>query len=352
MKKKLEIKSKIHNYSIYFEKNISKIIKSFPKNSVYIVDSNVYNFYLRSYLKNKKYICINSNEKNKDFLNLSKTINFFIENTTKETKVISVGGGVIQDITSFISSIFKRGLDWFFLPTTIISQGDSCIGGKTSINFNGIKNQLGNFYPPKKIILSPKFIEALPKKELFSGLGEMGHYFLLSNQKDYIFYKNFLKNIKIKKELNIYKIIFKSLLIKKRYIEKDEFDKKIRLTLNYGHTFGHAVENLTSLPHGISVAHGMDISNYISFKNSLITRETYLDMRNTLNIITQRYKIKNLNINKMIELLKKDKKSTKKNIRVILTKGIGKMFLTNINEVNILKKNLQEYCKNNNIKFK
>ncbi len=351
MRKKLEIKSKIHDYAIYFEKNISKVIKSLPKNSVYIIDSNVYDFYLKSYLKNKKYICINSNEKNKDFLNLTKIINFFIKNVTKETKVISIGGGVIQDITSFICSIFRRGVDWFFLPTTIISQGDSCIGGKTSINFKGIKNQLGNFYPPKKIILNPNFIKALPKKELFSGLGEMGHYFFLSNQKDYIFYKSFLKNLKIKKKLDIYKMIFKSLLIKKKYIEKDEFDKDTRLILNYGHTFGHAIENLTNLPHGISVSHGMDISNYISLKNSLISSQTYLDMRKTLNVITHRYKIKILNINKMIKLLRKDKKSTKKNIRVILTKGIGKMFLANINDENFLKKNLQEYCKNNNIKF-
>lgn len=351
MRKKFEIKSKIHDYSIYFEKNILNVIKFFPKNSVYIIDSNVYDFYLKNYLKNKKYIRINSNEKNKDFLNLSKIINFFVKNITKETKIIAVGGGVIQDITSFICSIFKRGVDWFFLPTTIISQGDSCIGGKTSINFKGIKNQLGNFYPPKKIILNPNFIQALPKKELFSGLGEMGHYFFLSNQKDYVFYKNFLKNIKNKKKLDIYKMIFKSLLIKKKYIEKDEFDKNIRLKLNYGHTFGHAIENLTNLPHGISVAHGMDISNYISFKNSLIPHETYLDMTKTLNVITQKYKIENLNINKMIKLLKKDKKSTKKSIRVILTKGIGKMFLANINDENILKKNLKEYCKNNNIKF-
>ena len=95
MRKKFEIKSKIHDYSIYFEKNILNVIKFFPKNSVYIIDSNVYDFYLKNYLKNKKFIRINSNEKNKDFLNLSKIINFFVKNITKETKIIAVGGGVI-----------------------------------------------------------------------------------------------------------------------------------------------------------------------------------------------------------------------------------------------------------------
>ena len=220
MRKKLNIKSKIHDYSIYYEKNIHNVIKSFPKESVYIVDMNVYELFLKNYLKNKKFICINSNENNKDFASLSKVINFFIKNISKETKVISVGGGVIQDITSFVCSIFKRGVEWFFVPTTIISQGDSCIGGKTSINYMGIKNQLGNFYPPKKIILNPNFIKKLPKKEFFSGLGEMGHYFFLSNKKDYLFYKNFLKKTELKTKLDIYKIIFKSLAIKKNILKK------------------------------------------------------------------------------------------------------------------------------------
>ena len=351
MKKKLNVKSKIHNYSVYFEKHINKIFQSLPKESVYIVDNFVYKNFLKQYLKNKKFICINSNERNKDFISLPRIINFFINNVSKDTKVISVGGGVIQDITSFICSIFKRGVEWFFIPTTIISQGDSCIGGKTSINYQGVKNQLGNFNPPKKIILNPNFIKKLPKKEFFSGLGEMGHYFFLSNKKDYLFYKNSLKKINDKKKLDIYKIIFKSLSIKKKYIEKDEFDKNIRLNLNYGHTFGHAIENLTNLPHGISVAHGMDISNYISFKNNFITYKTYLEMRETLDMIIKHYKIKQININKMLHLIKKDKKSTKKNIRVILTKGIGKMLISKINDKVKFMNDLIEYCHKNKIKI-
>ena len=351
MRKKLNVKSKMHNYSVYFEKHINKIFQSLPKESVYIVDSFVYKNFLKQYLKNKKFICINSNEKNKDFISLPRIINFFIKNVSKDTKVISVGGGVVQDITSFICSIFKRGVEWFFIPTTIISQGDSCIGGKTSINYQGIKNQLGNFYPPKRIILNPNFIKKLPKKEFFSGLGEMGHYFFLSNKKDYLFYKNSLKKINAKKKLDIYKIIFRSLVIKKKYIEKDEFDKNIRLNLNYGHTFGHAIENLTNLPHGISVAHGMDISNYISFKNNFITHETYLEMRETLDMIIKHYKIKKINIGKLLHLIKKDKKSTKKNIRVILTKGIGRMLISKINDEVKFMKDLNEYCHKNNIKI-
>ena len=195
MIKKLKIKSKIHDYNILFENNLGSIFKKIPDESVFLVDKKVKYLYLNKFLKNKIFFCVDSNEKNKDFVHLNKYINFFIKNVSKETKVYAIGGGVVQDITSFLCSIYKRGVAWTFIPTTIISQADSCIGGKTSINFNGIKNQLGNFYPPQKIILNPQFINGLSKNQLYSGLGEMGHYFLLSNYKDYNFYKKkFNKN--------------------------------------------------------------------------------------------------------------------------------------------------------------
>ena len=252
MIKKLKIKSKIHNYDVLFENNLGSILKKIPDDSIFLVDKKVKHLYLNNFLKNKIFFCVDSNENSKDFIQLKKYINFFIKNVSKETKVYAIGGGVVQDITSFLCSIYKRGVEWTFIPTTIISQADSCIGGKTSINFNGIKNQLGNFYPPQKIILNPEFIEGLSKNQLYSGLGEMGHYFLLSNYKDYNFYKKNLIKINSKIKINIYDLIFKSLKIKKIFIEKDEFDKNERLKLNYGHTFGHAIEKLTKLPHGIA----------------------------------------------------------------------------------------------------
>ena len=98
----------------------------------------------------------------------------------RDTKIICVGGGVVQDICSFLSSIIFRGIDWYFYPTTIISQGDSCIGGKTSINFKGFKNLIGNFYPPSKIKIDTKILDYLENKEILSGLGEMSHYYFLS----------------------------------------------------------------------------------------------------------------------------------------------------------------------------
>ena len=165
----------------------------------------------------------------------------------------------------------------------------------------------------------------------------------MSNKKDYFFYKNNLKKINNKIDIDIYKLILKSLKIKKKYIEKDEFDKNDRLKLNYGHTFGHALENLLNIPHGIAVAHGMNISNFISANYNFISQEKYYEMRDTLNYITKDYNIGKINLDKFLKLLKKDKKSTMKNIRVILTKDIGKMFVYTVVNEHRFKSNLSKY---------
>ncbi len=348
MKKILNIKSKIHNYNIYSENKFEKIFKDLPKDAIYIIDDRVYELFLKNYLKRKIYLKIFSNEKTKDFKNLDKILNFYLKHVTKNIKIIAIGGGVVQDVVSFISSIFRRGIEWYFIPSTIISQGDSCIGGKTSINFKGIKNQLGNFYPPKKIILNEVFIQRLPKDEFFSGLGEMSHYYYLSNKKDFYFFRKQLLDLK---NIDLKKIIINSLKIKKKFIEIDEFDKKERLVLNYGHTFGHAIEKLTLMPHGISVAFGMDIANYISLKNKLLKTAEYNEMKKTSDIILKKYKLPNININNFIKLLKKDKKSIKGKIRVILSRGIGDMFLSEIQNLNKFKKDIKNYFKTNQFQY-
>ena len=344
MRKILNIKSKIHNYNIYSENKLAKIFKDLPKDAIYIIDEKIYDLFLKNYLKRKIFLKIFSNEKTKDFKNLDKILNFYLKHVTKNIKIIAIGGGVVQDVVSFISSIFRRGIEWYFIPSTIISQGDSCIGGKTSINFKGIKNQLGNFYPPKKIILNDTFIQRLPKDEFFSGLGEMSHYYYLSNKKNFYFFRKQLLDLN---NINLKKLIINSLKIKKKFIEIDEFDKKERLVLNYGHTFGHAIEKLTLMPHGISVAFGMDIANYISLKNKLLKEAEYNEMKKTSDIILKKYKLPNININNFIKLLKKDKKSIKGKIRVILSRGIGDMFLSEIQNLNKFKKDIKNYFKTN-----
>ena len=214
----------------------------------------------------------------------------------RDYEICSIGGGIVQDISGFVSSILFRGINWVYIPTTILSQCDSCIGGKTSINFAKYKNQIGNFYPPKKIFLDTSFLKTLNIKDIKSGLGEMAHYYLVANKKEWNFFKLNLDRV-LRKKFNIKimkKLIFKSLKIKKRFIEEDEFDQGYRLILNYGHTFGHAIEKITNykIPHGLAVAHGINISNFFSLKLGLINKKMFDEIEEQISKITKLSKIK------------------------------------------------------------
>jgi 3-dehydroquinate synthase len=178
---------------------------------------------------------------------------------TKNSKIVAIGGGVVQDVATLVSSIYKRGIDWEYFPTTLAGMLDSCIGGKSSINARGIKNILGNTYPPKKIVIDTSFVTSLGQSDLIDGLSE-GVKITFARGDD--FFDEFLENpaaTNPESGANLQSLIKGSLLAKKWFVEKDEFDKKERRLLNFGHTFGHALEGASnfSISHGIAVALGM-----------------------------------------------------------------------------------------------
>ena len=345
--KKFLIKSSFGSYEV----NNGRLSKSFffknSKNVFYLVDKNVY---LRNKIINKikkNIILIKSNENSKSYLKISDIIKKILEKKIKRDSVIfAIGGGVVQDISGFMASILFRGIKWNFIPTTILAQCDSCIGGKTSINFDKYKNQLGNFYPPKKVFLDTNFLDTLKIRDIKSGLGEMAHYYLVSNLKDWKFFKNNLENL-VRKDFNkniMRLLIFKSLKIKKKFIEKDEFDKGPRLILNYGHTFGHTIEKITNykIPHGMAVAHGINMSNFFSLQYKFINKKMFKEIEHQMSKIVDLSELKNINAMRFLEIIKKDKKNKKNQIRLVLTKGFGKMFIKNFNKdlkfVSLLKK--------------
>ena len=344
---KLSIKSKIKNYHLTFDDSKKYLLNQKNINNIFVVDS---------FFKNKikiisnKIIYIDSSEKTKSFENIHKIIKKLIKlNANKKTNLIVVGGGVLQDTAGFIASIYFRGLKWTFLPTTLLGMGDSCIGGKTSINFYGYKNQLGNFNPPDQILIDIKFLKTLPLIQIISGIGEMSHYFFVSSILEYRYFTNYITKIDYEK-LNIKDLILKSLQIKKKIIEKDEFDKKERLLLNYGHSFGHALESYTKykIYHGCAVVIGMMVSNYISFKLKFINLKQLNEMNNLLKsiYIERKINLNKIDINKYCNLLLKDKKNYNNNLRLILTRGPGKMFIYEIKLNSLFKNNLSIFFKN------
>ena len=172
-----------------------------------------------------------------------------------------------------------RGVDWIFFPTTLLAQGDSCIGSKTSINFGKFKNQVGGFYPPVNIYIDLAFLATLKDIDIKSGLGEMCHYYIVAGEEDFMRYKREYDFALSDKNV-LAGIIARSLEIKKGYIEIDEFDQKERQVFNYGHSFGHAIESLTDyrIPHGIAVSYGMDMANFISVKLDYIPETIRVDV--------------------------------------------------------------------------
>jgi len=326
------VKSSIHDYEVMFINDLKVALKENVLNDDFIIVDNkiidLYGSIIKEVLVVNNLICINANETQKSYEGIIPVIKQLIDNGfRKNNRLVAIGGGITQDVTAFISSIMYRGVNWIYFPTTLLAQCDSCIGSKTSINFDKYKNQLGGFYPPNKIFIYPSFIDTLSKEEIMSGMGEMLHYFIVSGENDFEMYKALYKDAFINKEI-LAVLISRSLEIKKGYIEVDEFDKNIRQVFNYGHSFGHAIESLTNykIPHGIAVSFGMDIANYLSVKMGFINQDIRDSIGLVLDTITYGYSIKNLELYAFLDALGKDKKNEGKKLGLILNKGYGKIF--------------------------
>lgn len=302
---------------------------------VLIVDDNVRRLYaerLQALLNRHRHYILESSEARKSYRGVEDVIGRLINDGFKKNhRLVAIGGGIIQDITSFTASILYRGVQWFFVPTNLLAQCDSCIGSKTSINFGAYKNQLGGFYPPALVLIDVSLLQTLPQREVRSGLGEMLHYFLISGRSDFdlvvrLYDKAFVDLAVLQT------LIRRSLEIKRTMVELDEFDCGPRNIFNYGHSFGHAIESYTqyAIPHGIAVSFGMDMANQLSVKLGFLEHAEAGEMRALLrkNWLPDTISIKNADA--FLDALRKDKKNIDRDIRVILTKGMGNMFLTRV----------------------
>ena len=333
MSNELVVKSSISDdYKVFFNKNLDSAIQDIGIDDriIYIIDEHVFNLHVsgkyNNLLKNN-YILVESSESTKTLEYVSLVIEKLISlNFKRDNKLVAIGGGVVQDITAFIASILFRGVSWFYIPTTLLGQCDSCIGSKSSINFKGFKNILGTFKPPLKIYICPLFLETLPEVEIRSGIGEMFHYFLTVGCKDAKLLSESFNDIVINRELLI-PFIYKSLNIKKKVIEIDEFDTDYRHIFNYGHTFGHAIETISNydICHGQAVTLGIDIANYISYKNGLITSKMFDEMHEIILFNIPQFELNPINIDEYINILRKDKKNIDNKLGCILPIEIGKV---------------------------
>ncbi|MBN9692332.1 MAG: 3-dehydroquinate synthase [Verrucomicrobia bacterium] len=271
-------------------------------------------------------------ETQKSYQGVEPIIDHLIRNGfRKNHRLVAIGGGITQDVTAFIASILYRGVGWIFVPTNLLSQCDSCIGSKTSINFGTFKNQIGGFYPPRLILNDDSLLRTLPRDEIRSGMGEMFHYFLLTSRADFERAQREYDAAFTDRDV-LRGLIQRSLEIKKAMIERDEFDEGPRNVFNYGHSFGHALESYTdyAIPHGIAICFGMDIANHVSAHLGLISPAEAAEMRVLLERNWRPTVPGSIDLDRYLGLLRKDKKNIGNDVRVILTRGLGDMFITTI----------------------
>ena len=364
---KLKINTKTQTYPIIIGSNLVSNISNIAKNNslnfkkcLLVIDKNISSKIITKVKKSliKKNLTMyffKASEKNKSQNSVNKILEILLsKNFSREDCLVSIGGGITGDISGFAASLFKRGLKFMNIPTTLLSQVDSSIGGKTGINTRYGKNLIGSFYQPNLVISDIEFLKTLPKRELICGYGEILKHSLIANKKFFNFLdKNSSKIFKLSSS-HIKKAIFESCKIKKQVVEKDEKEKGLRKILNFGHTFAHAFEATlgysNKLNHGEAVILGIKTALNFSLKNKIINKKEYSLIVNHIikshlpSDINKFFKAKDLN--KILSFMLKDKKNNSDKISLVLLKKIGSPIINREYNQKSLKKFLKSELTN------
>lgn len=261
----------------------------------------------------------------------------------RKSVLLAFGGGVIGDMTGFSASLFQRGIDFIQIPTTLLSQVDASVGGKTGVNNKFGKNLIGSFYQPRAVYIDPDFLKTLPDREYSAGVAEVVKMAVMFDKEFF----EFLQKSDLKSRENIEKMIAHSVSIKARVVNMDEKESGIRAVLNYGHTFAHVIENETKYSkylHGEAVSIGMVMANRLAVRLGLMSEEEAVKVKNLLekNGLPVDYHISDTD--SFYEHFFLDKKSNKGKISFILPKnGIGTHIIKNDIDVSDIKATLQEF---------
>lgn len=320
----ITVKTLQSSYDIVIEKGaLLKIgeILNLQRRVLVVTDSGVPNKYSEAVLNASKegtVLVLPEGESSKNIDNLQLILKKLVENNfTRTDAVVAVGGGMIGDLSGFAASMYMRGIDFYNIPTTVLSQVDSSIGGKTAIDFMGIKNIVGAFYQPKRVVIDIETLKTLPQRQISNGLCEA---FKMACTSDKSLFEIFEKGEALNK---IETVIEKALLIKKDVVEKDEREAGLRKILNFGHTVAHAVEsadNMKNLYHGECVAIGMPIMCSPKIRDRVESILKSLGLKTELSYT----------VDELIELCKHDKKTSGDKITIVYLEDIEKFELREI----------------------
>lgn len=323
-------------YDIYLSKNLlelNSIMKGYvtTDDKSFIVTDDKVAFLYAPFISefkekyNSTVYTIKNGEDNKNYNTISEIYKFLIEgNADRNSIIIAFGGGVVGDLTGFVAATFMRGIRYINIPTTLISQVDSSVGGKVGYNYLNLKNSIGCFYSPILVYIASNFLSSLDKDQILNGMGEVIKYGLVKDKDLFEYIENNVENIlTLEKEAMIH-IIFTCLNIKNKVVSSDYGDKNIRNILNFGHTVGHGLETISNyeLYHGSAVSLGMLTAIKLSEKKLGLSNTVYTRLENIYKKFGINYKYKVDNYNSFLYAIKHDKKNSDK-LNFVLLKDIG-----------------------------
>jgi 3-dehydroquinate synthase len=323
---------KSYGYNIYIGTGIFRALSTFLKKGKYssyfvICDENTLLYCVPVLITNCPQLAtaeileIESGETSKSLEFSSHIWQTLIEaKAGKDSLIINLGGGVVTDLGGFTASIYKRGIDFINIPTSLLAMADASVGGKTGVDFLSVKNAIGTFSQPKAVFIHTDFLNTLPKRHLLNGLAEVYKMALINDRS---FWKE-LKNLK----RNIDALICKSVSLKNAIVLKDPFDTSKRKILNFGHTIGHAVESIflgteNELLHGEAVVIGMMAEANISYQKKLVNKKQLFEIITELKSKFRPAPIENAAVQAILELIGNDKKTIAKTMKFSLITGIG-----------------------------
>lgn len=275
-------------------------------------------------------------EENKDIQTVLSVCDFLNENQANRGSMLFViGGGIVQDIGAFAAAMLKRGIPWTYVPTTLLSQGDSCLGGKTAVNHNKTKNLLGLFSAPRKVLIDSTFCKTLDFKDRMSGGGEIFRLLITGGKSGFELLERYVDQFIDGSIDATQKLVAASLQVKKRIVENDEFELDIRRSMNYGHSIGHAIEALSNyqIPHGVGVAIGILVENRIAVNRGMLSRDEEKRMYAVGKKIvpSDTWQIfSGLDISKILPFLASDKKVEGAILKLATLNSIGEMVFVDL----------------------
>ncbi len=345
----LTIKSIFGSYRVSFTTSLAKSLANFADKELhFLIDRNIWNLYRQELLtvnKSQSFKLLPGEESSKTLKTVFDYVKFLLKNKIKRNHcLVVIGGGLTQDIGSFTAHILLRGINWIFIPTTLLAMADSCIGSKSGINVGGYKNQVGSFHPPKRIFIYLPFLKSLSQQALMDGKGEVIKHAIIQGGVAFNFLSENIDAVLGDNKISR-KIIFESLKIKRKIVQEDELERNKRRLLNYGHSFGHALEGYThnKISHGIAITIGMDMANFISLKRGLLSRVEF-DLISRL--LHRNIPFTKFNISDpvgYIKYLSSDKKVIGHNLNAVLCRKVGKVEVIPIGLDDHLQKEIAEY---------